>query len=1544
MDYQQRHKTLDPQQDSTSQTGISLEEYRHRRSLDKGKKDKNTPEQDSQSLALQKSKKNDTSTLIPPPNQDTKTSTDSTQKQENQGQSSSTPQDKTAKDSSENPQDGSQLQPSGLESSGGSDVQKKAQKEVDKEMTDPSVDGQNNDESSSDEDSAKNSSGSSNISEQTKDKTPKETSSLTPEGGQDSTPQKTQPQLSEQSGGEKGVTKKPPTETSAPKQKKPTAKQSGGDGSDDGGGGRLINMVTPSLDGKAEALNAKMDSEQGKPKAMMLKNTEGTYKKMRKQVDKTRHAEKKKKPAVMKAEEAEKARVIRPEDTQSEQNKKHLGDKRKQEVKKTDKTALKSDLDSSSRKIGAMLPEEKEDFEDKAHIQKFQETVKDELEKMTESLVQKSGEVSGQYDDIDNPGLGEKPREAQQLPDVEAPVETPKMVVEELKTKQIAPDEQLQSIRDTSREADDVLRKEGIGDGQAISYQDFSQAKSEDLRRGIDSYEKIQEKSASGPDEIRKDETAKLSSMERSLKDSEQKKRGYMRKTRDEQLKASRGHQTRAKSDYEKKKESITARMEAIYEDTHKKVKTKLGKLDSEVRKRFKEAQDKAFNEFQDNVTSKLKQFHYDRYVNNYFNLLGPAGWIFNGLRALFEDTSDLPEVLKIFKDEKEAFIRNIDRAIADITDYVEKEVDECKQMIEVADDKLEEIAKEEGPAFQKIAKEVYKNIRKKLDKLDADVEKKAAELKKYLADQRKKAIEEVDKKIAEIKSFLKNKLGALVSFLVDAAYKFFKWVLSNAGFSTEQIDQVISQGKQVLTKIVTDPVGFFQNVINAVSKGFNGFVGNIGKHLKNGLFAWLTGAMGGAGIVLPQKWDLKGIFDLILQVLGLTWPNIRAKLAKEVGEENLAKAEEAAEFGLEIFQQIREKGFVTAMWDMLMEKAEMIKQMVMDEIKNWIITKIVKQAVIKILSMLNPAGAIVQAILAIYNFAMWLVNNWQRIFNIIQNVVSSVGKIAMGMLGEAAKFIENTLANFIPLLLDFLARMIGLGNISERIKKIIMRIRQPVDDLLDKIIAWVKKKIGSIGKKGKKGKKKDSGLEKKDEKDAKDLKKKRNQGKDKKDMLPKDGEIGDVVYFKNKGHRHRLWIKVINGSIKVIVNSNEKEVIQQLNIWSGTLDRLSDDDQRKAKELLVKASRHLKSVEGHASDTYKALLAAAKAENDKTNQKKAEKSDAKTEEAEDSLGTILWKLFGLFELEGGLSAEEMAALCRKVAHDIMDDKDVVDAKKAMIKDWETNTKGKPIKERGNIGIEGPHKPAAMASFLRDSKREGITKGTKETFQYEGGDDDRFKRTQSRGKQGTNALILTGKDEDAFHYLKDGYIAKLAAIGSDTETAEAVIAYMKGQPLSDTMEPHRSLFASLIGLMFGQEAQRSAVALVNASQVVQLVAKGRITWRQAFDKYFSMARDKAAQTARRASKKLNEKDSEVPLEKGSKSLGSHKAADQMIQDESDAANMWFETRVPALITKMQAEAKTKFDTKAKATEYLRKFMKEDLMAFMRTARRKRKRE
>ena len=105
---------------------------------------------------------------------------------------------------------------------------------------------------------------------------------------------------------------------------------------------------------------------------------------------------------------------------------------------------------------------------------------------------------------------------------------------------------------------------------------------------------------------------------------------------------------------------------------------------------------------------------------------------------------------------------------------------------------------------------------------------------------------------------------------------------------------------------IIKDPIGFLGNLLSALKQGFMQFSGNILTHLKNGLVGWLLGSLEGAGLELPEQFDFKGIFSLVMQVLGLTWPQLRPKFVKHLGERVVGAAETAFEW----IMLIKERGF----------------------------------------------------------------------------------------------------------------------------------------------------------------------------------------------------------------------------------------------------------------------------------------------------------------------------------------------------------------------------------------------------------------------------------------------------------------------------------------------------------------------------------------------------------------------------------------------------------------------------------------------------------
>ena len=81
---------------------------------------------------------------------------------------------------------------------------------------------------------------------------------------------------------------------------------------------------------------------------------------------------------------------------------------------------------------------------------------------------------------------------------------------------------------------------------------------------------------------------------------------------------------------------------------------------------------------------------------------------------------------------------------------------------------------------------------------------------------------------------------------------------------------------------------------------------------------------------------------------------------------------------------------------------------------------------------MFNPAGAIIQAILLIYDTVTFLIENATKILQFVEAVIDSVAAIAAGNIASAANWIEQALGRMIPILNGFLAQLLGLGGIGK--------------------------------------------------------------------------------------------------------------------------------------------------------------------------------------------------------------------------------------------------------------------------------------------------------------------------------------------------------------------------------------------------------------------------------------------------------------------------------------------------------------------------------
>ena len=102
---------------------------------------------------------------------------------------------------------------------------------------------------------------------------------------------------------------------------------------------------------------------------------------------------------------------------------------------------------------------------------------------------------------------------------------------------------------------------------------------------------------------------------------------------------------------------------------------------------------------------------------------------------------------------------------------------------------------------------------------------------------------------------------------------------------------------------------------------------------------------------------------------------------------------------------------------------------------------------------MLNPAAAFIKACKMIYDVVMFFVEKGSQIKEFVDSVLDSVESIAGGGVGAVAGLIEKTLAKTLPLVLGFLASLLGLGGISEKIKTILETVQKPIMSVVDKVI-----------------------------------------------------------------------------------------------------------------------------------------------------------------------------------------------------------------------------------------------------------------------------------------------------------------------------------------------------------------------------------------------------------------------------------------------------------------------------------------------------------
>ena len=501
--------------------------------------------------------------------------------------------------------------------------------------------------------------------------------------------------------------------------------------------------------------------------------------------------------------------------------------------------------------------------------------------------------------------------------------------------------------------------------------------------------------------------------------------------------------------------------------------------------------------------------------------------------------------VKKVIEAAKRAAIALINRARKWILERLERFRKWAKKMVNrYLKHLFPKLAERINKAIDRVVDRAKKVVNRVADRLIAGVRALAAALSKAL-DRILSAFQTALKAAVEVAgAVLRGDFAEALRVAIQAACDI-------AGIDSGPIFGFIRRAGALLKKIFRAPGRFFRNLFKAVGGGVRRFARNIKKHLIAGLFGWLTGVLSEGGIELPKRFDAKGIFSIVMQVLGLTYANVKARILRRYPK--AAGVIEKIEKGFAIVRELVTEG-PSALWKLVKERLADFKERVLSAIRNYVVTTLVKEGILWLLSLLNPVSALVKLLKLIYDFIMFLVESFDQIKAFVLSVYRSIASIAAGALEPAKKAVERSLARIVPVVINLLARLAGLGGIAKTVRKIIARVSRPInrviDTIVDKAVAFAKKLLGKARKGGRKAKRKI------------------------RRMLRIDRRLGRPIAFRAAGASHRLWIEKRKGRAVVMVASRPGPLEGMIGRWASKLSTLDPKKRKRAETLLARVKR----------------------------------------------------------------------------------------------------------------------------------------------------------------------------------------------------------------------------------------------------------------------------------------------------------------------------------------------------------------------------------
>ena len=490
------------------------------------------------------------------------------------------------------------------------------------------------------------------------------------------------------------------------------------------------------------------------------------------------------------------------------------------------------------------------------------------------------------------------------------------------------------------------------------------------------------------------------------------------------------------------KRAEVAGSVQSLYEATRNEVKMILGGLEQKVEERFTKGAEAANNLFDYYI-----DFHRDKLLDSRYSGIGDT------LTWWSDRATGLPEqAFKAIVDRsRELYLTRMRNLTSDLADLVANELNRAKRRIAQGRQEVRAYVDEQTGDLHTVASNAEQDFADQFASLEQDLDEEQNNLAGTLSEKFKHNRDAIDEHTQERIDKNRGFIGdakALVKGAVQTIKQLAAW-----------LRDVVQRAEGVVSKIVLHPGKFFGNLVDGIKRGFDQFVGHIVEHLEQALFGLVVDTMDGASITLPNSLDAGGILSIVLQVLGLTPTNLRKRAVNFLGEDTVTALEKVPG----VISTLQNEG-LSGLWNFVSDKFGALKDGLVSEVKQWLMMEVVKKGVAWLAKMLVPFGGFLKACEAIYDTIRFFMKHSDIIKRVVDTILDALESIADGKTDVVAKKIEDALTAILKGAITFLASLLDLDGIGERIKQIINKaFRDPINEMINAALRGAAKVAGPV-------------------------------------------------------------------------------------------------------------------------------------------------------------------------------------------------------------------------------------------------------------------------------------------------------------------------------------------------------------------------------------------------------------------------------------------------------------------------------------------------